>query len=467
MGYVGEVNADELKKPYYRDYRPGSLIGRGSIEAAYEHDLHGKDGKLKLEVDAAGKVRKQLGQQAPNLGKDLVTTLDLRIQTLAEESLQQGLQKARTIYDKTSGKNYAATAGGAVVLDPHNGEIIAMASSPTFDPSSFIGGISRADFDRLSKDPSNPLINRVTQAAFPPGSTFKVITASAALQGGVASANGRFACPASYRFADTTFRNWKSSDSGVLNLAQALIDSCDTVFYPWGAEFYRRFKRGQGEQLQDVARSFGLGQKTGIELDERAGRVPDEAWLREQNKRFPKAFPYSIWLPGYTINMSIGQGDVLTTPLQLASAYAAVANGGTVYRPHIGSKITDGAAVTSIGPKEIKKVPTSPSILAAIRSGLAGVPTVGTARGAFVGFPFDKVSVSAKTGTAELKTIPPQQPYAWFASYAPSQNPRYVVVVMLEQGGHGGETAAPIARRIIEGLFNLPLSNITPAAKTD
>ena len=468
LGYVGEINSDELKKPYYKGYRAGALIGRGGIEAAYEHDLYGRDGKVKLEVDASGKVRKQLGQQLPQSGKDLMTTLDIRIQKLAEESLRLGLEKARTIFDKESGKTYAATAGGAVVLDPKTGEIIALASYPSFDPGRFIGGISRSDFDALSKDPTTPLLNRVTQAAFPPGSTFKVVTAAAALQNGVANKSNKFSCPASFRFADTTFRNWKSSDSGALTIPQALIDSCDTVFYPWGAEFYRRFKRGEGEQLQQFARDFGLGVKTGIELDERAGRVPDEAWLKEQNRRFPKSFPYSTWLPGYTINMSIGQGDVLTTPLQLADAYAAIATGGSIARPHIGMKVLESADKSRQLPaSQLKKLQLNPAYLGVIRAGLEGVPTVGTARGAFVGFPFDKVSVAAKTGTAEVKTIPPKQPYAWFASYAPAKDPRYVVVVMLEEGGHGGETAAPIARRILEGLFDLPLSDITPAARTD
>jgi penicillin-binding protein 2 len=471
LGYVGEINADQLKDDRYKIYRPGSIIGRSGIEDAYEAQLHGREGLLKLEVDRNGKVRRRLGERNPQPGQDLVTTLDAKLQAVVEDSLVQGIQKAREVYDKASGKKYLASAGGAVVLDPRNGEILALASFPDYDPNAFVGGISQAEFDLLAKDPANPLLDRVTQSAFPPGSTFKVVTAAAALQDGVATASQKFACPASVRYANTTFRNWKTSDSGALSLTQAIADSCDTVFYPWGYEFYRRFRNmdGHPERLQEYARAFGFGKKTGVEIPfEKAGRVPDEAWLREIHARLPKAFPYAIWLPGYTVNMSIGQGDVLATPLQLANAYAAIANGGTLYKPHIGLKLEKGSKTTHVyQPEKLGTIPVSQANLAAIQVGLEAVTTSGTAAGTFAGFPLQTVPVAAKTGTAELQTKPPQQPYAWFVAYAPSNNPQYVVAVMLEEGGHGGETAAPIARRILEGIFNLPLSEIAPAARTD
>lgn len=468
LGSVGEINADQLKKDAFREYQAGALIGRGGLEAAYESDLYGKPGTQKLEVNSAGKVTASLSRREPVKGHDLVTTIDARVQAIAEQSLSQGIEKVRTVIDKQSQKHYLAPAGGAVVMDPKTGEVIAMASYPTFDPSVFVGGISQQAFKALSDDPAHPLINRVTQAAFPPGSTFKAVTAAAALQDGIAARGGHYNCPASYRFRDRTFHNWKTSDSGTISVPQALIESCDTVFYQWGAEFYKRFAARQGEKLQDYARQFGFGSPTGIETGDKPGRVPDEAWLKEQHKLHPKLFPNTVWLPGFTINMSIGQGDVLTTPLQLASAYAAVANGGTIFKPHVGLRLAeDGKEVRKVPPITSRKVQVAQGNWDVIRQGLQGVPTVGTARGAFGGFPFDKVSVAAKTGTAELQTVPPQQPYAWFASYAPANDPKYVVIVMLEQGGHGGEGAAPIARRIIEGLFGLPLSDITPAARTD
>ncbi|MGH2704549.1 MAG: penicillin-binding protein 2 [Actinomycetota bacterium] len=471
IGYVGQITSEQLKQERYSGYRPGSVVGRAGLEYAYEHDLHGEEGLVKLQVDASGKSKGELpGQRRePVPGLDLQLTLDATVQTLVEESLAQGILKARTIYDKESAKRYLAPSGGAVVLDPRNGEILAMASYPTYDPGLFVGGISQAGFRQLQDDPAKPLIDRVTQAAFPPGSTFKTVTAAAALQEGLASRNSRFACPPSVRLYDQNFRNWRTVDGGMISLAQALVESCDTVFYGFGAEFWRRFRGGQGERLQDYARQFGFGSRTGVELPfEGAGRVPDEGWLKEVHARFPQAFPYKIWLPGYTINMSIGQGDLTTTPIQLASSYAAIANGGTLFRPHLGLKVADGdRVVRTIEARELGKLPVSPANLDIIRQGLDGVVVNGTAKGPFTGFPFQAVTVAAKTGTAELQTVPPKQPYAWFVAYAPAQNPQYVVAVMLEEAGHGGETAAPVARRIIEGLFGLPLSEITPSARTD
>lgn len=471
LGYTGEITSDKLTAPAYRGYRPGSVIGRSGVEAGYERDLHGEEGLVKLQVDASGKVKGgPLGRKDPKPGRDLVTSIDAGVQALAEESLLLGLQRARTIYHKETAKRYLAPAGGAVVLDPGTGEVIALASYPTYDPGIFVGGISRSDFDALNADPARPLINRATQAQFPPGSTFKAVTAAAALQDGIASPSGRYPCPGSARHYDQTFRNWRSSDGGSITVSQALVESCDTVFYGFGAEFWRRFRRGEGERLQEYARQFGFGARTGIEIEESAGRVPDEGWLKTTHARYPQAFPYSVWLPGYTINMTIGQGDLVSTPLQLAGAYAAIANGGTVLRPHIGLRVLeDGKEVRAVAPEEIRKLPVSQVNLDAIRRGLEGVAGAqgGTARGAFAGFPLDQVPVAAKTGTADLQTKPPKQPFAWFVAYAPSQNPKYLVAVMLEEAGHGGETAAPVARRILEGLFGLPRTDITPAQRTD
>ncbi|MDQ4149675.1 MAG: penicillin-binding protein 2 [Actinomycetota bacterium] len=466
LGYLGEINREQLETKRYRNFRPGSIIGRSGIEYAYEHELHGTEGLLKLEVDARNKVRRVLGRRDPIPGQDLVSTIDAKIQKITEESLAQGIEKARTIFDRESGKRYVAPAGGAVVMDPNNGEIIAMASFPDYDPAAFIGGISRSEFEALSGDVANPLLNRVIQAAFPPGSTFKTVTAAAALEEGIASPTGRYDCPRQYRYANQTWRNWKPTDSGILTVPQAMADSCDTVFYPWGAEFYRRFRGRQGELLQRYAREYGFGSRTGIEIPfEKAGRVPDEGWLQEMHRKYAQAFPYNIWLPGYTVNMSIGQGDVLATPLQLASHYAALANGGTFYRPHLGLRLKDGDRVTkTFTPERKANIDISPANLAAIRAGLEAVTTVGTASSAFAGFPLEAISVGAKTGTAEIRG---KQPYAWFAAYAPANDPKYVVVVMLEEGGHGGETAAPIARRILEGIFELSLSEVSPSVRTD
>lgn len=466
LGYLGEINAEQLELDRYQDYRPGAIIGRSGIEYAYEKQLHGQEGLEKLEVDATGKVQRTLGRRDPKRGYDLVTTLDVDVQRLAEESLARGLEEARGIYHEETDENYKAPAGGLVVMDPNNGEVIAMASSPTYDPSSFVGGISSTEFNALATDPANPLLNRAIQAAYPPGSIFKPITAMAALGTGVASATDRFPCPGSQILFDQRFRNWKTSDSGMLTLNQAMADSCDTVFYPWGEAFYRTFRDTQQEVLQDYARRFGLGSPTGFELPfEQAGRVPDEAWLKEVHSKYPEAFPYALWLPGYTINMSIGQGDILTTPLQMANVYSAIANGGTLHTPRVGSMLLEnGEPVSDLAPGDSEQVQVDPAVLQAVRSSLESVTRDGTASAAFAGFPLQSIPVASKTGTSELAG---SQPYAWFAAYAPAGDPRYVVVVMLEEGGHGGETAAPIARRVLEGLFDLELSGITPGEATD
>jgi penicillin-binding protein 2 len=468
LGYLGEILPEQVDNERYSElkYRPGAIIGRSGIEYAYEKDLHGTEGLRKLEVDSSGEVRRVLGRVDPKKGLDLVTTIDARIQQITEESLAQGIEKARTIFDRESGKKYIAPAGGAVVMDPRSGEIIAMASFPDYDPGAFVGGITQAEYDTLDKDPAIPLLNRAIQAAYPPGSTFKTVTAAAALDTGVAKVNQRFDCPGSLRIADRTFRNWKTTHSGLLTFNQAMADSCDTVFYPWGLEFYRTFRSSKVEVLQDYARRFGFGEKSGVEIPfERAGRVPDEGWLKRVNKQLPEAFPYATWLPGYTINMSIGQGDVLATPLQLANSYAAIANGGTLHQPHLGLKLMEGnEEVKNLDNYGSRSVEVDPAHLQAIRTSLEAVTTVGTAASTFVNSPLNAIGVAGKTGTAEILR---KQPYAWFAAYAPARDPQYVVAVMLEEGGHGGETAAPIARRIFEGIFKLELSEVVPQAPVD
>ncbi|MGH7426019.1 MAG: penicillin-binding protein 2, partial [Candidatus Methylomirabilales bacterium] len=376
LGYLGEIGPDQLGEAKFRGVRQGSFIGRTGLEAAYEVELRGKEGLVKLQVSSSGKVvGPPLGRREPTTGFDLVTTIDSRVQGLVEESLALGIAKARTIFDEDFQKRYLAPSGGAMVLDPRNGEILAMASYPSYDPGLFVGGISKEHFRALSLDPTRPLLDRVTQAALPPGSTFKIVTAAAALQDGLASGSGRFACPASMRLFNQTFRNWREADGGSISLPQALIESCDTVFYAFGAEFWRRFKKGGGERLQDYARQFGLGSPTGIEIPfEKKGLVPDEGWLKVVHARFPQAFPYKVWLPGYTINMSIGQGDLTTTPLQLAGAYASVANNGTIFRPRLGLGVMDGdRRVRTVPAQERRRLSIAPAHLETIRRGLERV----------------------------------------------------------------------------------------------
>ena len=478
LGYTGEITEDQLHQEKYQKpykYRPGAVVGRTGAEYAYEQDLRGKDGVIEELVNAKGEVidedvlTRKLNSIEETPGKDVVLTLDSDVQRLVEESLAQGIQRSRTLWDDVRLKHFVAPGGAALVLDPRNGEVLAMASWPNYQPSDFSGGISRKQFDALNHDPAKPLLNRATQAEFPPGSTFKIVTATAALEEGVAARGRRYPCPAQVRFFNQTFRNWRAGDSGALTVSEALQDSCNTVFQLFGRDFYERYKRGQGEKLQEYARRFGFGLRTGIELpSERDGRVPDTAWLKTMHQRLPKAFPYSEWLPGYTINLSFGQGDLNVTPLQLATAYSAIANGGTVLRPHVGLKIMEGdKEARVIGAQETGKVPVSPANLQAIRQGLESVPTQGTAAGVFAGSPVMPFGVAAKTGSAQLQTIPPSQPFSWFAAYAPAAAPQYVVVAMVEQGGAGSQSAAPIVRRILEGLFGFPVAELGPSPKTE
>lgn len=468
LGYLGEILPEQLEGERYREMnlRPGAVIGRGGIEYAYEKHLHGVEGLRKLEVDSSGEVRRTLARRDPQRGYDLVSTLDSRIQKITEDALREGLERARTLFHEATGRLYEAPAGGAVAMDVRNGQIISMASYPDYDPGAFVGGISQAEFAALRDDPANPLVNRVIQSAYPPASTFKTVTAAAALETQVAHSNGQYDCPGSMRIADRTFRNWKRTDSGMLSFNQAMAESCDTVFYDWGLQFYRTFTQTKSEILQDYARRFGFGTTTGIEIPfEKAGRVPDEGWLKAINKQLPEAFPYATWLPGYTINMSIGQGDVLSTPLQLANSYAAIANGGLLHQPHLGLRLMDGTEeVEVLEHAPPRRIDIDPATLAALRSSLEAVTSQGTAAGVFANSPLRGLGVAGKTGTGEVLN---KQPYAWFVAYAPIRDPQYVVAVMLEEGGGGGESAAPIVRSILEGIFDMNPSEIVPQEPAD
>ena len=254
------------------------------------------------------------------------------------------------------------------------------------------------------------------------------------------------------------FNNWSPTNYGYISLAQALIISCDTVFYQFGWDYWVRYFHTDSHQelLQKDLRTFGFDRPTDVDLpSEHSARIPDAQWKAQIHKENPTAFPYGDWLPGDYINTSIGQGDALVTPLQLAVAYSAIANGGTVWAPRVGLKIKrpDGKVVRVVHPKKEGRLPFTQEQLAYVRNALAYVPQTGTAAVSFAGFPFGTVPVAGKTGTAEVK---PHQPDSWFAAMVPAGNPKYVVVSMVEQGGHGSTTAAPIVRRIIEGLYGLP-----------
>jgi penicillin-binding protein 2 len=480
LGYVGEISGSELKSGQFPGLGQGDTVGKAGVELNYDRYLRGQDGVEDFEVNASGRVVRSLGGRAPVPGNDLQLSIDLDVQKQAERSLGDGMKLARGLADSSRGGTFPAPAATAVVLDPNDGSLLAMASLPEYDPRKFVGGISRKDFAAYSKDPRNPLLNRAVQSAYPPGSTWKPVTALAALQHNVVSPSTTFHCPGSYKFGNSVKHDWTPSGHGTVDLTRSLEQSCDVYYYNLGATFARaeasQEAAGQkaAEEMQATARSLGFGSPPQLDLPYASdGTVPTRDWRKrywEQNKGIyckgtSKLYKELCrdgwqWQGGEDLNIAIGQGALLVSPLQLAVGYAAIANGGTVYQPHVARAVTDpasGKAVRTVQPKvtQVARIPSGD--FAAVAKGLATVPSSGTAAGAFSGFPLDRFAVAGKTGTADL---PPKAPFAWFASFAPLEKPRYVVVAMVEQGGHGGQTAAPVARELYEKLFGLPIQPI-------
>jgi penicillin-binding protein 2 len=426
IGYVGQIDAEELARLQVRGYREGDLIGKSGLELWGEQYLAGQRGGKLVVLTPSGAITATLATAPVKPSQNLYTTLDIDLQAIVEKALS-----ART------------RLGAAVVMDVSNGNILAMASVPTWDPNRLSQRMTPAEFRALVNDPGAPLVNRVTQGAFPPGSVFKVVAFSAAIEKGLYTPNSTFNCPGYWDGLGQNYRKvcWiysvASKGHGTLSLANALVQSCNVTFYQVGYKLYQT----DPNLLPNFARAFGLGQVTGIEVAESPGIVPDPS---KGNFR-----------AGDAVNMVIGQGDLLTTPLQIANIMAAIANGGTLYRPRLVTRVASLADGTEkIFPIETRgKLPVSATTLAALRQALARVTTDkdGTAYNAFRGA---KVSVAGKTGTAEV--LKAGEPHSWFAAYAPADNPKIAVVVIAEHGSEGSTTAAPIVREIVEGYFALP-----------
>ncbi|MGH2739828.1 MAG: penicillin-binding transpeptidase domain-containing protein, partial [Actinomycetota bacterium] len=471
LGYLGQISPEELTDPRFSGYRAGDRLGRGGVERHYEEALRGVDGWEKLLVNSQGKILNELGSQAPVPGSNLVLSIDRGIQQLAERALVEGVENARRIYDRESAKYLLARAGAVVVLDPNTGKLLALASYPNYDPRIFLGGLSEQEWRRLNDPVVNyPLNNRAIQGLYPPGSVFKPFVAAAAMKAGYATPFDYYDCPAQYTApgdtSGTVFHNWKPTDSGQISIQSALIESCDTVFYEFGWRF-NRDRITRNELFQRLMRKWGFGRPTGVDLpSESEGRVPDIEWKEDVHERAPLLFPEGLWLPGDNINMSIGQGDLLVTPLQVASAYAALANGGTLYRPQVGLRVEqpDGEVIDEVEPHVAGRVPFTAQQLQVIRDALRQVPVSGTARTSFSEFPLSRIPIAGKTGTSEVFG---KQPTSWFAAYGPADDAQYVVVAVVEEGGHGSQVAAPIVRRIFEGLFGLTPSEFHVGEEAD
>ncbi|MDP9241447.1 MAG: penicillin-binding protein 2, partial [Actinomycetota bacterium] len=487
LGYLAPVSAQQLKSPQYAGHRDTDLVGVAGLEEQYDRRLSGTAGLHRVAVDHAGRVTATLSQTDPVRGGDLVTNLDLRVQALAEKSLLEGLLTARKGHDKY-GRPYQANSGAVVVLDAKTGAVLALASYPSYDPSVWTGGIATADYAKLTgKAAGVPLISRATQGEFAPGSTFKLVSSSAAVRGGY-PLTGTYQCPGVFRVGSASFTNFEAHSYGPMDLRKALIKSCDTVFYNFGYQMWLRDgglepAKGQAKELfARTAQAYGFGATTGLDLpEEAAGRIPDRAdklafWtLRKadycagaNNPKFDalhRQLDREFCVDGYAyragdaVNFAIGQGDVLVTPLQLATAYAAMANGGTVYRPQVGKAVLGpGGAVTwRAMPKAARRLPLDKATLNYIRSAMAGVTRPGgTAYGAFTDWPQDRIPVGGKTGTAEVGlTKTGRQDTSWFAAFAPANDPQFVVVNMLEQVGTGGAYAAKVVRRVLNGIYGV------------
>ena len=404
VGYVSEITKDELEARKESSYRGGDMIGKNGIEAWYDQDLNGVPGEEVIEVDAKGRKLRDISYSQPQRGRDTVLTIDLAAQRYAAELIG----------------NFR---GAVVAMDVNDGSIKCLYSSPSYDPNPFTWGISNREWAALTDHKERPMMNRAISGAYPPASTFKIVTASSVLENKVATTSTTVRCPGYFELGDRRFRCWLRSGHGTENVMRALRDSCDVYFYQTATWLGI-------DRLIKTAEKYGVGEKTGIDLlGEITGTIAGPEWKKERIKE--------NWYGGDTVNYSIGQGYVLMTPIQLLRAYAAIANGGRLPKPRINSK----------APPEYSKLEVSPDIIKIMQEGLREVTSTGTGRRASS----FGVQISGKTGTAQNAH---GEDHAWFAGYAPANAPRYAVVVIAEAGKGGGAVAGPIVGKMLNFLIN-------------
>ncbi len=436
IGYLGEINKKELAKSVAGVYRGGDLIGKMGLERLREKDLRGEKGRNYMEVNALGFEQRNLKGVEPLPGNDLRLTLDMELQKTAEDIMEA-----------------EDRAGAIVVMEANTGRLLVLASAPALHIDEFVGGISHKSWQAMLDNPHKPLVNKLVQGQYPPGSTYKPITAIAGLAEKVVTPESVIYCPGHYRFGNRTYRCWKRGGHGAVDLKRALSESCDVYFYQVG-------QRLGVDRLAKYARLFGLGVRTGVEMEhEKAGIVPTAAWKK---KRFGKE-----WQEGETLSIAIGQGFNLVTPVQLAMMTAVLANGGTLYKPSLVEEVRDpdGRVLSSFKPVVLERLLGQGRNLKLVRDGLVEAVNGkrGTGRRARV---TDKsIVVGGKTGTAQVvrlkvyrhlkeKDIPYKyRDHGLFICFAPAENPEIVVAVVIEHGLHGGSAAAPIAGAILEKYF--------------
>ena len=478
IGYVGAMSQGQQDRFLKEGYLPSERVGKAGIEQIFETDLHGRPGRTELEVDSTGRVHQIVSQTKPEPGSDIHLTIDADLQAATESYLRQGLIAARKTVSDDSGFFYPAIGGSAVVMDLRNGDVLAMASHPTYDPNWLVGGITTLEYQSVFENPYAPgaLNNRAVQGLYSPGSVFKLVTALAGLEARLISPRtayydvGYFKIPDKYGCTGRcTFYNADKAPLGVVDLSSAITRSSDAYFYKVAHDLY--WIRGEEQwAIQDMAQLLGFGSQTGVQLPyEKSGRIGDEEIKKALFEANPEAYnPYGEsvqWRPGDNINTGIGQGFVSVTPIQLANAYATFANGGTLFSPNIVESVVArtetqfGSSVIDFEPR-IQRLAEFPEGSGVVREGLHGVTSQarrGTAWRAFEGYDSSGYAIAGKTGTAQAEGRNPvlqrkKEDSAVFVAWAPRHDPRYVVAVVMEEAGFGGEAAAPVARKIFEAL---------------
>lgn len=432
LGYLGEVTEEDLRRPEFSGYRPRNLVGKTGLERLFEEKLRGEDGYRLIEVNVRGRELRQLTTQKPSPGQRLTLTLDAKVQQAGE-------------------KAFGDQAGAAVALDVRNGDVLAFINRPAFDPAQFARGINGSEWRALTEDPRHPMQNRVLRGQYPPGSTFKIAVALAALEAGIATPDTSVSCSGGITLGSHEFRCWNKGGHGAVSLHRALKESCDVYFYRIGMQLGI-------DRIAAMCHRMGLGQPVGFPTgSERSGLIPDREWKR---KRFG-----TDWYNGETVICSIGQGYVLATPLQLATMMATVANGGTVWKPQVVKRVESlqGDQVWTPEPEKVTESKWSPNHLRAVRSALEAV--VNEPGGTAYRNRLPEVRFAGKTGTAQVvgrkgdkaadTSKYEHRDHALFVAYAPAVAPEIAVAVVVEHGGHGGSAAAPVAKAMFEAYFGI------------
>jgi penicillin-binding protein 2 len=425
LGYVSEISTEELKQKDYKTYSPGDYIGKYGLERMYESNLRGIDGEKRVEVDAMGREVRTLDMKDSIPGNNMYLNINLDVQIVVEKALE--------------GKR-----GGCIALEPKTGAVVALASRPAFDPNKFASGITKEDWKAITTDKTHPLQNRVIQGRYPPGSTFKILTALKALEDGLINNNTGFTCRGGFPFGNRVFKCWKKGGHGTVSIHRGIVESCDVFFYNVG------LKLGV-DRIHDFGVAVGLGKVTGIDLPgEARGLMPSTEWKKKT---------YGVpWYEGETVSVAIGQGAVWLTPIQLVQLSSFAANEGITFKPQIVNKIvgSDGKALKTFEPVVAADIKMKKDVFKIVKEGMQGV--VNEPSGTAYGSRIQNVHMSGKTGTAQSSgsdKVKNLGDHAWFIAYAPSEDPAIAITVLIEYGGHGSSAAAPVAKAISENLFTV------------